>query len=666
MLRSILVGSFFIASSAFAMVPGSKQENDCKEGPKHVLEDAKKLNGVGLADLVTEQSHPKTKNLSSILNKDIEEGLHILSEVDDTVIASLCSFKAQNYHAIVQQIVNTLKNHGRIFFVGSGSSGRIAINLAAQWNKLCQMSGYSALFDCQNKVVGIIAGGLRAFIRAKEGFEDSEDEGSGALSMYKLNAQDTVFLLSASGSAAFNCGAAQAAMRCKATCYHVINVAETISKVEQLFSQGIVPVRIVPGPQAIRGSTRLQAATATHSALGMTLLAVADQLEGKNNTDHIAQQVISGFENACKQIKATIPKIALIVEFIVQALSSPDANFRKVKDETDSGYITYLSMSFLREVITDCVELSPTFSINPTRDCKEIGKKREEFRAFLLDVSSNKAAWQQLCNRELTENECTDTKDMVLGGLNASKEEIFVSRSVGKGNVVFAVMSDVDDKKIFEKALHYAQQNGAKTVVIQLSSALQSNVLKGECDAHIFLGGIAPTFIQGIALKQMLNLISNASMIKMGKVWGNLMIDMSASNKKLLDRAVRIISELCKGQLSAKDVPSYEEIAALVKEVQEKRHSMETKQLLYVPSTVKIVTVMLLKKLSFQDAINHLFFHEEKLDHIFDKEVGNGMGGAVVKEALQVLLPQALIDIIVSYYSSCSILNNKTMGELQS
>ncbi|MCA9508643.1 MAG: hypothetical protein KC505_09500 [Myxococcales bacterium] len=576
------------------------------------------LQPLNYADLVTEQSHPKTKNLSSILIHNTQDGLRLLNDIDYEVISSLRVFQIGQYQTVVMQITKTIQEGGRVFFLGSGSSGRIALNLAAQWNELCKKLSDSKFGEYQDRVIGIIAGGLRAFIRAKEGFEDSEQEGKLALTLRNLKANDTVFLLSASGSAAFNHGAAIAALQCGARCFHVLNVPETLPQAEALFAQGIIPVKIVTQPQAIKGSTRLQAATATHVALGMTLLAVADQLTSKQNTaQKIADQLITDFENACLQIRTIIPSIEAIVQQVVEVLSSPQANFRKLKDQADCGYVTYLGMNFLREIITDSVELSPTFSINPTRGCLEAGK-RPEFRAFILGAGCNTDAWQQLCNRMLTREELEDVSDIILGGGNQAGQESFLVRPVGKGNIVIAVVSDADDQQIIENAILQVQQKGAQIAMIRISSALQLDQLKKQVGVSLFLGGISSTFIQSMATKQILNLISNAAMIKMGKVCGNLMIDVCASNKKLFDRTVRIIREVYAMQAPEQVVPSYNEVSVIVEKVQAQRKFIETTQSIYVPSTVKIVSVMLLKNLSFQEAVDCLTGYEENLDRILN------------------------------------------------
>ncbi|MBS1987923.1 hypothetical protein JST56_02930 [Candidatus Dependentiae bacterium] len=568
------------------------------------------------ADLVTEQAHPKTKNLSSVLMSNTEDGLRLLNDIDYSVISSLRTFQAEQYQNIVTQIIKTIQNNGRIFFLGSGSSGRIALNLTAQWNELCKRSRNPKFGEYQNRVIGIIAGGLRAFIRAKEGFEDSEQEGALALTSRNLNANDTVFLLSASGSAAFNHGAALAALQCGALCYHILNVPETLPKAEALFAQGIIPVKIATQPQAIKGSTRLQAATATNVALSMTLLAVVDQLAGKEDTaQKIADQLIIDFEKACLEIRTIIPEIAKIIEGVVLVLSSPHANFRKIKDETNCGYITYLGMNFLREIITDSVELSPTFSINPTRGSNEVGK-RPEFRAFILGAESNADAWQRVSNRVLTDEELKDVADVILGGVNQGAQESFLARPVGVGNIVIVVVNDADDKKIIENAVLELQQRGGQTALIQVSSGLKPASLEKMVNTSIFLGGILSPCVQSMATKQILNLISNAAMIKMGKVCGNLMIDVCASNKKLFDRTVRIIREVYALQAPAKVVPSYDEVNIMVEKVQAQRKYIETTQSIYLPSTVKIASVMLLKNISFQEAVDCLIGCEERLDCI--------------------------------------------------
>ena len=141
----------------------------------------------------TEQVHEQTKTLSQTLQSDVVQGLNLLLDADRAVLDGLERF-IPAIDSLAPQLAARIEAGGRIFLVGSGSSGRVAVDLAAK----CK-----GIFP---GIHGVIAGGDSALIRAKEGFEDSEKDGELCLQPFDLRANDIVFLISASGSASFNVG----------------------------------------------------------------------------------------------------------------------------------------------------------------------------------------------------------------------------------------------------------------------------------------------------------------------------------------------------------------------------------------------------------------------------------------------------------------------------
>src|SRR6185295_15996221 len=93
-------------------------------------------------------------------------------------------------------------------------------------------------------------------------------------------------------------------------------------------------------------------------------------------------------------------KLGRIAEFVKEeadVFRSPNANFRRLRDETFAGYATYLGdRNTLREILIDATETSPTFSTNPIRREQETKQKRAEFRAYLVGEDENRKAWSAL------------------------------------------------------------------------------------------------------------------------------------------------------------------------------------------------------------------------------------------------------------------------------
>ena len=156
--------------------------------------------------------------------------------------------------ALVEAIVPKMKNGGRLFYIGAGTSGRLGIVDASECPPTFGVS--------HDLVIGLIAGGDTAIRKAVENAEDSKEEAINLVNK-KVNKNDFVLGISASASASFVEAGLKQAKKLNATtglltCNHVINNLS----VDHLIS-------IVVGPEIISGSTRMKAGTATKMILNM-------------------------------------------------------------------------------------------------------------------------------------------------------------------------------------------------------------------------------------------------------------------------------------------------------------------------------------------------------------------------------------------------------------
>lgn len=119
-------------------------------------------------------------------------------------------------------------------------------------------------------------------------------------------------------------------------------------------------------------------------------------------------------------------------------------------------------------------------------------------------------------------------------------------------------------------------------------------------------------FANIVGLKQALNMISNSVMIKVRKVYGNLMIDVNCTNKKLVDRAVRIIIEVLNTTSKPIKDLSHEKVKQVVIDIKNKRKVYS----INLPSTVKIAIIMLYKSVDMGDAIKMLIENNQNLQKI--------------------------------------------------
>src|SRR5271155_4491077 len=135
-------------------------------------EDFLKISGqFKLGALVTEASHPVTANLSDVAKTDTAAALKLLFDVDDDVIRKFREFvESGRAVQIKEAVLSSLKDGGRIFFTGCGSTGRLSILLDSVWRGFWQ--SYARSFaavgakDFENRTFSVMAGGDYAIIKS--------------------------------------------------------------------------------------------------------------------------------------------------------------------------------------------------------------------------------------------------------------------------------------------------------------------------------------------------------------------------------------------------------------------------------------------------------------------------------------------------------------------
>ena len=156
----------------------------------------------------------------------------------------------------IDAITESFARGGRLFYLGAGTSGRLAVLDAAE----CPPTFGAP----PSQVVGIIAGGEQSMFRASEGQEDDPNEGIEALKTHGITDRDVVVGLSAAGGAAFVCNAI--AFANSLGCVTVGISCNPGSRLEQLSA---IPITPDTGPEALTGSTRLKAGNAQKMILNM-------------------------------------------------------------------------------------------------------------------------------------------------------------------------------------------------------------------------------------------------------------------------------------------------------------------------------------------------------------------------------------------------------------
>lgn len=207
---------------------------------------------LNLGKMATEQRNPRTMELDSMTPLEI---ITIMNREDAGICAAVGDHLAE-IARVVEWAVQCLREGGRIFYMGAGTSGRLGLLDASECPPTFGVS--------PETVVGLIAGGEEAFTRAVEGAEDDRELGRRDLEAHGLTGRDLVIGLSASGRTPYVLGGLEYAslVGCH-TASISCNADSELARAAQ------IGIEIVTGPEILTGSTRLKAGTAQKMVLNM-------------------------------------------------------------------------------------------------------------------------------------------------------------------------------------------------------------------------------------------------------------------------------------------------------------------------------------------------------------------------------------------------------------
>lgn len=209
----------------------------------------------------TEQRLPGSKNLDRMTTAEIVG----LMNREDRKVAEVVGQELPAIARAVDAIVAAIRGGGRLFYVGAGSSGRMAVLDAAE----CPPT-----FGISPKMMrAFIAGGRRAVTGAVEGAEDSVANGERDLRRVKLTKKDVVVGIAASGTTPYVLGAMSYARR-----RGVMTVAVTSNRRMAVTRLAKIAIATEVGPEVLTGSTRLKAGTSQKMVLNMLSTAVMVRL----------------------------------------------------------------------------------------------------------------------------------------------------------------------------------------------------------------------------------------------------------------------------------------------------------------------------------------------------------------------------------------------------
>ena len=201
---------------------------------------------------ITEQRNPGTRGIDAKSTREILRAIHR----EDASVARAVSGALPAIARAVDAIALALQQGGRLFYVGAGTSGRLAALDAVE---------LPPTFGTPPRMVqAVIAGGRRALTQAVEGAEDNRAKGAKDLAARRCNARDAVVGIAASGGTPYVLGALEFAKRKGA-----VTVGLTSNPGTPITKLAGISIVTRTGPEVITGSTRMKAGTAQKLVLNM-------------------------------------------------------------------------------------------------------------------------------------------------------------------------------------------------------------------------------------------------------------------------------------------------------------------------------------------------------------------------------------------------------------
>ena len=201
---------------------------------------------------VTEQENPRSHNLSSLSSAEIVE----LMNEEDALVAGAVKSVSEHIVKAIDVIVSRLRTGGRLFYIGTGTSGRLGVLDASECPPTFGVS--------PELVQGVIAGGYEACHKAVEASEDDAEAGGHDLEVRKFSSSDVLVGIAASGRTPYTVGAISYARSLGAFTIGLTCVPN--SPITRAAELSIIPV---VGPEVVTGSSRLKAGTAQKMVLNM-------------------------------------------------------------------------------------------------------------------------------------------------------------------------------------------------------------------------------------------------------------------------------------------------------------------------------------------------------------------------------------------------------------
>ena len=488
-------------------------QEPAKARAKHFLEHETQYR---LGFLPSEDANPLTVHLDSDYSVSPAKGADTLLSCDSALLSLVKeTLFGKAFGQMVAAVKSALDSGRKVVISGCGAPGRMAVILEASWRKIHPNS---------TQVYSIMTGGDFALVRSVENFEDYASTGRHQVAELDVGQGDVLIGMTATGETTAVVGSAMEAAERGAAVFMLICVLVELPKsrlerCRRLYELPNVNVIAMPcGGMALTGSTRMQSST-----LEYMMAAIALEIASGQGLE--LEEYVVAFEEMVNGLRQK---------------ESLDALGRATAFEADvyrrHGLIDYVANEFVLDILSDTTERSPTFMVPPYHALDD--EQAAEPWALVRHLSlSAKAAWREALCRE---PRCIEWP-----------REIY--EAIGANELLKNGLPAISCKELYRIPIGCEAQprrrdahgvfidNGQEGVTYRLPQDFGGEPL------HIG-GRVRETPLQlfsHLRLKLMLNTLSTGTMVLLGRVQGNWMTHLNITNKKLIDRACRIISSLC-------------------------------------------------------------------------------------------------------------------------
>lgn len=565
--------------------PVGAQQDSVKTPREHAMDFIRNDTQFHLGYLPTEQSHVKTRGLSQVLQADTAKGIRMLLSVDDDIPPVVKQVIASPEFAKLRAAIKTALNaNKKVFFSGCGATGRLSILLDAAnrryWRETFERHPElkTTCGDMAERTHAVMTGGDYALVRSVEMFEDYITFGYHQMEQAGVAKDDVIIAISEGGETSSVIGTILRGLDVKAQVFYLFNnpadlLADKLERCRRVIRDPRVTCLVLcTGPMAVAGSTRMQATTIELLVAGMAYEAgMDDHLQGKLSAEQFAalkptgvasttsrspQQTLAQFETLITQLRETRN-----VDALVQLTDYEKDLYRQ------NGRITYFAVGYLLDIFTDTTERAPTFKIPPFRRCDDSLSPAPW--AFVKDpLRSTAEAWLHVLEHEprclnwlpetyirlgASPNILANLPKIDLASLHtflignepdASRTEVTPNSAMAVLIGDEAMLLDFGTSAAWRNAYLNASAPFDKRVALFIGRRVPSVWNDTLIHVCVDIPDTPLNLFSHLAVKLVLNNTSTASMGKLGRLDSNWMAHVEASNKKLIDRSVRLVVEL--------------------------------------------------------------------------------------------------------------------------